>query len=96
MEDGREEMLRATFNQAAVAMAVATLDGHFTEMNKRFTEFIGYSPKELAALTFLDITHPADVAVTRERLRSLKASPIDSQTAVAPTPQDDGPRPCVR
>lgn len=68
-----EEMLRATFNQAAVAMAVATLDGRFIEVNKRFTEFIGYSPKELAALTFLDITHPADVAVTRDRWRSLMA-----------------------
>ena len=42
-----EERLRAIFNQAAVGIAVAALDGRFLDMNRKFTEILGYSDDEL-------------------------------------------------
>ena len=39
-----EERLRAIFNQAAVGIAVATLDGRFLDMNRRFSGISGTAP----------------------------------------------------
>ena len=44
-----EERLRAMFNHAAVGIAVAALDGHFIDMNRKFSDILGYSTDELAA-----------------------------------------------
>ncbi len=55
-----DERLRAIFNQAAVGIAVATLDGHFLRVNKKFSDILGYSSDELERLTFSSITHPDD------------------------------------
>ena len=55
-----EERLSAIFNQAAVGIAIANLDGHFEQANHRFLEILGYSLSELKELTFLAITHPDD------------------------------------
>ena len=38
-----EERFRASFNQAAVGMAIAELDGRFEQVNERFTEILGYT-----------------------------------------------------
>ncbi len=68
-----EERLRAVFNQAAVGIAVAALDGHFLEMNRKFTEILGYDADELRALTFASITHPDDLDETMAHVRELLA-----------------------
>lgn len=51
-----EERLRAIFNQAAIGIAVAALDGHFLDMNRKCTQILGYSADELRGMTFADIT----------------------------------------
>jgi PAS domain S-box-containing protein len=66
-----EARLRAVFNQAAVGIAVAALDGHFLEMNRKFTEILGYDADELRQRTFASITHPDDVAETMVHVRQL-------------------------
>ncbi|MBC8106874.1 MAG: PAS domain S-box protein [Anaerolineae bacterium] len=71
-----EEQLRAVFNQAAVGIAVAGLDGKFEQVNHRFTEIVGYSFAELQSLTFLDITHPDDLPISRENSSRLRAGEI--------------------
>jgi PAS domain-containing protein len=53
-----EERLRAILGQAAVGIALAALDGRFVDMNRRFSQILGYSVEELEALSFADITHP--------------------------------------
>ena len=55
-----EERLRAIFNQAAVGIAVAALDGRFLDMNRKFSDILGYSIDELRGKTFIDITHDDD------------------------------------
>jgi PAS domain S-box-containing protein len=66
-----EQRFRATFHQAAVGIAVAGLDGRFQQVNARFCEILGRSSEELLQKTFLEITHPDDLAKTRENIRRL-------------------------
>lgn len=66
-----EERLRGIFNQAAVGIAVAGMDGRLLEVNCRFAEILGYSPEELRARTAFDVTHPEHVGQTRELLQRL-------------------------
>ena len=71
-----EERLRAMFNHAAVGIAVATLDGYFIDMNRKFSEILGYTADELRRLTFREITHPDDLADTTASVRQLLAGSI--------------------
>lgn len=71
-----EERLRAMFNQAAVGIAVADLGGRFLDMNRKFSDILGYSPDQLRQFTFADITHPDDLADTHAALRRLVAGSI--------------------
>jgi PAS domain S-box-containing protein len=71
-----EERLRAMFNHAAVGIAVATLDGYFIDMNRKFSDILGYTADELRRLTFREITHPDDLADTTASVRQLLAGSI--------------------
>jgi PAS domain S-box-containing protein len=71
-----EQRFRAIFNQAAVGIAIAALDGRFVRSNRRFAEILGYSEQELRHLTFLELTHPEDVAITESNVRRLLAGEI--------------------
>ena len=71
-----EQRLRAIFNQAAVGIAVAELDGRFLDINGKFTEILGYSVEELRAMTFSAITHPDDLAATATAVGQLLAGSI--------------------
>ncbi len=66
-----EEQLRAMFNQAAVGIAVASLDGCFIDMNKKFSAILEYPVDALKGMTFSDITHPDDMAQTQSSVRQL-------------------------
>jgi PAS domain S-box-containing protein len=72
----KEEQLRAIFNQAAVGIAVANLDGVFLDTNHKFCDILGYRPDELRSTTFIKITHPDDVEDTKEKVAQLLAGEI--------------------
>jgi len=72
-----EELLRAIFDQAAVGIVVIGLDGKFIEMNRKFCEILGYPEEELRALTFREITEPADIARTVDLVHDLLGGRID-------------------
>ncbi len=71
-----EERLRAMFNQAAVGIAVASLEGRFLDMNKKFSDILGFSADELRQRTFMDLTHPDDLASTRGSVAMLLSGAI--------------------
>lgn len=73
-----EERYRATFEQTSIGITHVDLDGHFMHMNRQFCEITGYSPKELARLTFKDITYPDDLALDLRQLNELQQGKIDS------------------
>jgi len=56
-----EERFRATFEEAAVGMALADLQGRLLRVNRRFCDILGYAREELLQKTILDITHPEDL-----------------------------------
>ncbi len=69
----KDEFIRATFHQASVGIAVASLEGRFEEVNDRFCNLLGYTAEELQRLTFIELTHPEDVATTRANVARLLA-----------------------
>jgi PAS domain S-box-containing protein len=75
-----EHRLRSIFNQAAVGIALAAMDGHFIDLNRRFTEILGYSEAELLRITFTELTHPDDRAMTATAVRQLIAGEIPEYT----------------
>jgi PAS domain S-box-containing protein len=70
------ETLKATFEQAAIGIGLADLEGRFVDANRRFAEILGYSREEMLGLGFLDITHPEDVADTEAHLRRLLSGEV--------------------
>jgi PAS domain S-box-containing protein len=72
-----EERLRATFNQAAVGIVIADMDGRYLEMNRKFCEILGYAEDELRGMTLAQITHPEDLERTEVLVRDLVAGRID-------------------
>ena len=74
------QQLRAIFNQAAVGIALASLEGHFIDLNRRFSEILGYSEAELHEMTFSDLTHPDDREITEASVRQLLAGDIPEYT----------------
>lgn len=71
-----EERFRASFNQAAVGMAIAGLDGRFEQVNERFNEILGYTAEELYQRTFRELTYADDMPPTEALLRRLLAGEI--------------------
>lgn len=61
----RELQLQATFDQAAVGIAHATLDGTFVRINSTYCDIIGCSPGREAENIY-DFTHPGDIPRCRE------------------------------
>lgn len=75
-----EECLRTTFEQAGVGITHASITGKFIRVNQKFCEIVGYTCEELWERTFYDITHPDDLQVDSEYVRSLLAGEIETYT----------------
>ncbi len=59
----RESLQRfgKVFEEGPLGMAVAGLDRRLVEVNQQLCKMLGYTRKELTALTFPEFTHPEDV-----------------------------------
>ena len=73
-----EERFTATFEQAAVGIALVAPDGHWLRVNRKLAQIVGYAPQELMARTFQDITHADDLDRDLELVRRMLAREIDS------------------
>jgi PAS domain S-box-containing protein/putative nucleotidyltransferase with HDIG domain len=73
-----EQRFRAMFEQAAVGMAQVGTDGSWLKANDRFCEIVGYTHEELGALTFPDITYPADLPGSLHRRDRMLGGTTDS------------------
>lgn len=56
-----ENRFRKVFEEGPLGMALVGPDYGFIKVNRCFCEMLGYTEKELSALTFPDITHPEDI-----------------------------------
>ncbi|MEO7414722.1 MAG: PAS domain S-box protein, partial [Opitutaceae bacterium] len=75
-----EQRLSAIFNQAAVGMATAGLDGRFDQVNQRLGEILGYRVDQLVGRTFRELTFPEDLPATDLAVRRLLGGEISDYT----------------
>ena len=64
-----EERFRLAFDYALIGMSMASLKGsslgRLLRVNPALCEFLGYSEPELLELTFMELTHPDDLAANK-------------------------------
>lgn len=72
-----EARFRSIFERAALGIAIVAPKGGWISVNEALCEIVGYSQKELAGLTFQDITHPEDLALDLRLLQQLVSGEID-------------------
>ncbi len=58
-----EERFHQAFENAAIGMALVSLDGYWLQVNRSLCEMLGYSEQELLATTFQAVTHPDDLHI---------------------------------
>ncbi|HEX7863239.1 MAG TPA: PAS domain S-box protein [Verrucomicrobiae bacterium] len=68
------EHFRVIIEQAAAGIVFTDLHGNFTYVNRRFCDFLGYSPEELLHLSIPQVTHPDSHEETRRRLKHMLAT----------------------
>src|SRR5258708_11657453 len=69
----REQVFHATFDRAVIGIAHVSLEGRWLRVNQRLCDLLGYDRAELAARTWREITHPADLPADRAAARRLLA-----------------------
>ena len=62
---------RSAFDDAAIGMALVSLEGEWLQVNPSFCEMVGYSEAELVGRSFREITHPADLKIHAELVPGL-------------------------
>ncbi len=73
-----ESRLRAIFQQAAIGINQAALDGQFLQVNQAYCDMLGYSEAELLQLRYQDIAHPDEYRETEAALAKLYAGEATS------------------
>jgi PAS domain S-box-containing protein len=68
-----EARFRGVFEHASVGKSLTGSDGTPLQVNRAFADMLGYGVEEMRGVKAADITHPDDVAETRECFRSLFA-----------------------
>ncbi|MFZ1103964.1 MAG: PAS domain S-box protein, partial [Hyphomicrobiaceae bacterium] len=73
-----EARFRATFENAAVGVALVNPDGSILRANKSFANMLGYSVEELKTRTFQDLTHPDDLSANLALLKKTLVGEADT------------------
>ncbi len=68
-----EERWRSVFENSAIGVALADLNGRFLTTNPVYQKMLGYTNEELRKLTFLDVTHDEDFEYSRILVEELLA-----------------------
>ena len=63
-----EQEWRLAFDAAPHGIALIELDHRISHVNRSLCALLGYLPEELAGLTFIELTHPDDLARDAENL----------------------------
>ncbi len=73
-------LFRSLFAQAAVGVAVGSIEGRFLRVNEKFCHMLGYSEQELLQKDVRDITHADDLESNEEFRQELLAGTARSRT----------------
>lgn len=69
--EASENNFREIFEEAPIGIAVVGLDERFRQANATFCQMLGYSESELTMRTPLDVTHPEDVALSKNLAQAM-------------------------
>ncbi|MES2933167.1 MAG: PAS domain S-box protein [Pseudomonadota bacterium] len=87
-----ERRFRATFEQAAVGIALVAPDGRWLEANQKLCDIVGYQQQELLGKTFQDITYADDLEIDLDNLQQVLAGQIDTYSMEKRYLRKDGER----
>jgi PAS domain S-box-containing protein len=73
---GPGHLLLATFEQAAIGIAHLTLAEEWISVNQRYCEITGYSRAEILGLRLEDLTHPDDLAASRDFISRIRTGEL--------------------
>ena len=73
-----EEQFRIFFDSAPIGKSMTAPDGKLLRVNPALSELLGYSPSEMQGISFIEITHPDDLAISQECVRCLLAGEKDT------------------
>jgi PAS domain S-box-containing protein len=85
-----EQVFHHLFLAAPVPMGLIDLAGRLVKSNQALQEVLGYSAEELQALTAFDLTHPEDLAATRDLYTQLLNGQRDAFTLEKRLVRKDG------
>lgn len=66
-----ETKFRMVFDESPVGKSLTLPDGRLSRVNRAFADMLGYTLQEMTGVNFVQITHPDDVAESRECIRAL-------------------------
>lgn len=66
------------FELGLVGMAISTKSKSFLEVNDRFCEMLGYSREEFEKLTWQEITHEDDIAMSQKMFEQMISGEVES------------------
>jgi PAS domain S-box-containing protein len=72
-----ENRFLATFEQAAVGIALVGLNGEWLKLNPKYCEILGFSADELMGNTFLNVTYADDLNTDLDLYRRLLKGELD-------------------
>lgn len=73
-----EVRFQATFEQAAVGIAMVSLEGHWLRVNQKLCDMVGYDHDELILRTFQEITYAEDLDADLSYVRQMLAGEIST------------------
>lgn len=66
-----EATFRAAFDASGIGMAICTKDGRWVRVNASLCQIVGYPREQLLGICYLEITHPEDIPISQEYMRSV-------------------------
>ena len=84
-EREREQLLAATFNHAPHGISVVDRNGRYIGGNASFLRLMGYTEAELRERTYLDLTHPDDLADAQGLFENLLRGDGERRTSTSAT-----------
>ena len=85
-----EELMRATFDNAAVGIVHTAPDGQYLRVNRKFSELVGYSREELLTMGTRDLNHPDEIDDHGKQAARLVAGEIPDYRAEKRYVRKDG------
>ncbi|MBN2342788.1 MAG: PAS domain S-box protein [Deltaproteobacteria bacterium] len=74
-----EQKFRTIFDYSTVGKSLTGADGTLLEINQAFASMLGYTVKEMEKISFAKITHPDDVAESKQLVQDLLAGIADTR-----------------